>query len=403
MFIQIRWLVQTAETEKKHFEQGVKLSIDLTMHQIMDDPKLCSNIQSCLLDSMCQKVKTLRKLEWQKIDSILKSNLDNYGINCEYQFDLKFQIKKANRAQDSTDNLYCSENLRHEYQKGNLQMEMILPDKNSFIKKRIGPIFISSILLILLVAASFIFTLRIYFKEEKRASLIKNFIHNMAHEFKTPVAVIGLANSRLKKNIEISEDEKLLKYTEIIDNEKVKIQNHLTAILDLAYFEGKNTLLEKENVVINELIEASLKNINPILEEKNASISYKKLDKDISIYCSKTHIINSLTNIMDNACKYSNGNLKLKINTFEENKNLIVEIEDNGIGIAPKDLPYVFDKYFRVNTGNIHNIKGYGIGLSYVKEVISLHGGSVGIESKYGKGSTFTIILPINNNHVVKN
>jgi two-component system phosphate regulon sensor histidine kinase PhoR len=290
--------------------------------------------------------------------------------------------------------MYFSENLRIEYQKGNLQLEMKLPDKNSFIKRRIGPIFISSILLILLVAASFVFTLRIYFKEEKRASLIKNFIHNMAHEFKTPVAVINLANSRLRKNLEVSELNKLTKYVEIIDNEKDKIQSQITAILDLAYFEGKNALLKKEKVSVIEIIENAILNINPILKEKNGSLVFEPKSLNSYINCSKCHIINSLTNILDNACKYSNGNLRIEIDAFERENHMYIEITDNGIGISHKDIPYVFDKYFRVSTGDIHNIKGYGIGLCYVKEVIGLHGGKVELESKPGIGSKFTIILP---------
>jgi two-component system, OmpR family, phosphate regulon sensor histidine kinase PhoR len=394
LVLQIRWLIETAETEKMHFEQGVKLSIDLTMQQIINDPKLCNNIQTCLLDTMCLKIKALRKIEWQKIDSIIKRNLNNYGINCEYNFDLKFEIaSQPQQLADSTQNV-SPERLLLDYHSGNLQLIVDMPDKNSFIKKRIGPIFIGSILLIVLIAFSFVFLVWLYFKNEKNYLYFKRFLHNMSHEFKTPVSVIGLANSGIKRFIEHSGEKKLLKYTEIIDNENKKIEEQLTAILDLAYFESDKARLVIKPERANELVEAAILNIKPILEDKNGKINWDPMHTDLLVDCSKCHIVNALTNILDNACKYSAMFPEISVVTLVEKDSLIIDILDNGIGILKKDIPYIFEKYYRVGNGNIHNTKGYGIGLSYVQEVLRLHGGKVEVESEFGKGSRFRILLP---------
>lgn len=395
LVIQIKWLIETAETEKRHFTQSVNLSLDLTVNQILSDQKLCSNIQMCLLDTQCMKTKALKKLEWHKIDSLIKSNLKFYGIDCNYDFELKFMSPDSTKKMLLDGKQTKSQDSVLSFQRGNIQIGIRLPEKASFITKRISPLFISSILLILMVAASFIFTLLIYKKAEKRAEVIKGFILNIAHEFKTPISVIGLANSRIKNQMEHPDKEKLNKYLTIIDSEKTKIEKHLSAILNHAYIEDKATNIAKEETEIKSLIENAVLNIETILEDKNGRIETSIQTNNIYLQCNKSQIVNSLTNILDNACKYSNGDLKIKIKCFDEGNDIVFEIEDNGIGISGADIPFIFDKYFRVSTGNIHNIKGYGIGLSYVKEVVEKHGGKIELFSKIGSGSRFRIYLPI--------
>lgn len=396
-YIQIRWLIETAETEKKHFTQSVKLSLDYTMHQIMSDQKLCTNIQRCLLDSQCMKTRELKKVEWQKIDSIIKSNLEYYDIKCDYKFDLEYQQSKQNVQNARTDELFLSGSNKIAYKQGNIQLIIQIPDDNEFIINRIGPMFIISLLLIILCVSSFIITVRLYFKNQKRSDLINNFIHNMAHEFKTPVAVIAMANSRIKNNLEQGMNGRFLKYTTIIENEKDKMEDHIESIFNLAYFESKQALLRIESTNIKKLIDSAILNVNTILEEKDGKIEFSENCENISVDCDRNHMINSLTNILDNASKYCHERPKISISYYKDKKHVVIQISDNGIGVSKKDLPYVFDKYFRVNTGNIHNIKGYGIGLSYVKEVVELHGGSIELESKQGKGSLFKIYLPLKN------
>ena len=193
-----------------------------------------------------------------------------------------------------------------------------------------------------------------------------------------------------------------MRYTDIIENEKSRLQEHLSEMLELACLESKNAVLKCESVDVRNILDETIKNSCITLEEKKGNIEFECLASDTTVLGSKRHLLNSFSNIVENACKYSNGNLKVKINCYTKGEQLITEISDNGIGIKSKDQNLVFDKYYRVPTGDIHNIKGYGIGLSYVKEVIQLHNGKIQLNSKAGKGSTFKVILPLNNDKVAK-
>ena len=389
-------MVQTAETEKRHFTQSVKLSLDLAASQISQDRQMCNNVQICLLDTSSSFVRRLKTLEWNKVDSIIKSNLENYDIDLAYDFEIVYAGSK--QVSGLNPEACYSESLDIALQQGGIDLRVRFPEKNKFIVERISTMFISSILLILLLTASFIVTYRMFDKERKLALQTKNFINNMAHEFKTPLASIGFANSRIKNSEEIQLPDKLLRYTEIIENEKSKLQEHLSEMLELACLESKSAVMKAENVDVKSLLEETVKNSCISLEEKKGSIQFDCSAIKTIVYGSKRHLLNSFSNIVENACKYSNGNLVLNINCYNEENQLVTEISDNGVGIALKDQKYVFDKYYRVPTGDVHNIKGYGIGLSYVKEVVELHNGTIRLNSKFGKGSTFKVLLPLKEN-----
>jgi len=391
--------VQTAETEKRHFTRSVKLSLDLATSQISQDRQMCNNVQICLLDTSSALVRRLKKLEWNKVDSIIKSNLEQYDIDLTYDFEIVYAGTRQSAIYQLHPEVY-TESLDIELQQGGIELRVRFPEKNKFIVERISTMFISSILLILLLMASFIVTYRMYDKERKLALQTKNFINNMAHEFKTPLASIGFANSRIQNSKEVQLPEKLLKYTEIIENEKSKLQEHLSEMLELACLESKRAVMRHESVDLSSLLEETVKNSCISLEEKNGAIHFDCPATKTTVFGSKKHLHNSFSNLIENACKYSNGNLIIKISCYNKGKQLVTEISDNGIGIDPKDQKMIFDKYYRVATGDVHNIKGYGIGLSYVREVVQLHNGTIQLNSKVGKGSTFKVYLPLKENDI---
>ena len=393
LYIQISRLINTAETEKRHFTQSVKLSLNLAASEISQDRQMCQNVQRCLMDdTKSTYFKELKRLEWNKVDSIIKSNLEHYEIDLEYDFEIVYtdliQFKPAQEA--------CyTESLNIELQQGGIELRVRFPEKNKFIIQRISTMFVSSILLILLLMASFLITYQMYVQERNLAIQTKNFINNMAHEFKTPLASIGFANSRIKNSKEVELPEKLIRYTEIIENEKTKLQEHLSEMLELASLESRSAFLKKEPVNIEEVLKETIKNSCISLEEKKGEIEFNCRTELTTIDGNRTHLVNSFSNIIENACKYSNGNLIIRISCYSTDNKLIVEISDNGFGISCKDQKLVFDKFYRVPTGDVHNIKGYGIGLSYVKEVVEQHMGQIELKSKLGKGSTFKVTLPV--------
>jgi len=394
LFIQINQLIETAETEKRHFAQSVKLSLSLATEQMSRDRKMCSNVQSCLLDTQSFKSQELKKLEWHRVDSIIKSNLDQYKIDLEYDFEIvNMDLNNLKIKQDTCEVCY-SESLEIALQQAGSQLIVRFPEKNMFIIKRIGTMFISSIMLILLVTASFILTLSLYLRERKLAGRIKDFINNMVHEFKTPIASIGFANHRIQNNKEFTLPEKLHKYTQIIDNEKNKLQEQIGTILDLAQLESEFSPRNFSTVDMRVILEEAIQAVELCVSDKNGQIKFQNHAIKTELFGSKSHLVNAFSNLLDNACKYSNGDMQISINMYNQNGDIHVEIIDNGMGISAKNQKYVFEKYYRVPTGNIHNIKGYGIGLSYVNEVVRMHQGKIKLRSAEGKGSTFSIYLP---------
>lgn len=393
LYIQISRLITTAETEKRHFAQSVKLSLDLVAKEITEDRQMCRNVQICLMDTSSNFISTLRKNEWNKVDSIINVNLEYYNIDLAYEFEIVYSNSGSINFEDKCEVCYA-ENLNIALNSRGVELRVKFPEKNKFIIERISTMFISSILLILLLMASFILTFKMYTQEQKLAAQTKSFINNMAHEFKTPLASIGFANSRIRNNQEIDLTSKIIKYTEIIETEKSKLQQHLGCLLDLASLESKKSILEFETIELKSLLQEVISNSCIALEEKKGQIVFNCNAENTYINGSRMHLINSFANIVENACKYSNGNLLIDIKCFNKDSQIVTEISDNGIGIAHKEQKLIFDKFYRVSTGNIHDIKGYGIGLSYVNEVVTLHKGKIGLKSKPGVGSTFKISIP---------
>ncbi len=397
LYIQINTLVETAETEKRHFAQSVKLSLNLAAEQISKDRQMCRNVKNCLLNKESAVISKLREQEWAKVDSIIKRNLDLYNIELAYEFEIiNKNIDIHSGKFDLSTEICFAESLDIDLQQEGVDLRVKFPEKNKFIIKRISAMFVSSILLIFLLTAAFITTLKLYLKEKKIAEKTRDFVNNMTHEFKTPIANIGFANHRIKNSKDVVLPEKLINYTKIIEKEKNKLQNQVHEILNVAYIEDYSNTNNFENVDIENVINEAIDSIKLAINEKNGSISYKNEARQTTLKGNRLHLLNSINNILDNAYKYANENLKIEIKTYLENQNLIIEIADNGIGIRKEYQKYIFDKYYRIPTGNVHNIKGFGIGLTYVKAVVNQHDGTIELKSSEGKGCTFKISLPIN-------
>jgi len=326
LYIQVDTLVQTAEAEKKHFAQSVKLSLNFAAEQISKDRQMCSNVKSCLLNKDSTFVRELRKKEWAKIDSIIKHNLDLYNIDLEYEFEIITENVSLDTGKfDLSSEICFAESLDIGLQQAGVNLRVRFPEKNKFIVKRISTMFVSSILLIFLLTASFITALKLYLKEKSIAEKTRDFVNNMTHEFKTPIANIGFANQRIRNNKDIVLPEKLINYTEIIEKEKSKLQNQVNEILNVAYIEDYSNGNNFEKIDVQHIINEAIESIKHAVEEKNGTIHYDNKAGLTKMKGNRLHLLNSITNILDNADKYSNGNLKIEIKTYNKEQNIIIE------------------------------------------------------------------------------
>lgn len=253
-------------------------------------------------------------------------------------------------------------------------------------------IYISTIVFLVLIF--FGFSLATIIKQKRLSEVITDFINNMTHELKTPIATISLSSEMIMRLGNDDDLKKAKKYAGIIFKENKRLETQVERVLNISTLDTENTTLNKKSLDFHELLDEvkdtfdfnQLANGGKILIENNASI--------FTIQADPIHITNVVYNLLDNAVKYCITKPFISITTKNERNYLVIEIKDNGIGIRKEDLKMIFDKFYRVSTGNIHDIKGFGLGLFYVKLIINEHNGSIDVKSKLGEGSAFTIKLP---------
>jgi two-component system, OmpR family, phosphate regulon sensor histidine kinase PhoR len=268
------------------------------------------------------------------------------------------------------------------------------PNRESHLINQMGIwSFSSGVLLIVIVF--FAYTLFVILKQKRLSEIQKDFINNMTHEFKTPISTIAVSTEVLKDPNIIHQPERLLNYTTIIEKENTRLKQQVERVLQMARLEKEDIGLKKELVDMHVVIQDAIKNTTASLQEKKGSITCQLNASQSSIEADKLHLTNVLYNMIDNAIKYCSKAPQIEIRTSIENKFLLIEVQDNGIGISQENQKFVFQKFYRVSTGNVHDVKGFGIGLNYVKSVVSAHKGSVKLISELGAGSTFKINLPL--------
>jgi two-component system phosphate regulon sensor histidine kinase PhoR len=343
-----------------------------------------------------------KRISRSQIDSLLKLNFRNYGINIDFNYGVITQMG------DSSKLVLCDTNktaLEKSELKALLYPSDILPFKNFltvvfpgsryFFYKLILPQLILSAVFILIIIGSFVYTIRIIFLQKKFGGLIMDFINNMTHEFKTPISTIALASDAIAQPEINNNEEKLKKYNRIIQDENSRMKQQVDKILQMALLEEGDYELNLSVIDLHELINNAVGNLSVRVEnlggklETNLSASNYRIKGDV------VHLINIINNILDNAIKYSPEGAHIIVQTHNEGSKIILSFIDNGMGIDEDDLKRVFDKYFRVPTGNLHDIKGFGLGLSYVKLMVEGHSGEIKIKSKPGIGTTVDITLPV--------
>jgi two-component system phosphate regulon sensor histidine kinase PhoR len=351
---------------------------------------------------LADRIPIEKRITGSEIDSLLKINFKNYGINIDYNYGVITQLKDSTKLVLGTPN---EDALRKSDLRALLYPSDIYPVKNFlavvfpgsryFLYKQILPQLILSALFILIIIGCFIYTIRIIFLQKKFGGLIIDFINNMTHEFKTPISTIALASEAIAQP-EIHNDEgKLKKYNRIIQDENFRMKQQVDKILQMAVLEQGDYELNFASVDLHELVNNAVSNISVRIEDRGGKLETNLSASSHRIKGDAVHLINIINNILDNAIKYSPEGVHIIVQTHNEDSRIILSFIDDGIGIDSDDLNRVFDKYFRVPTGNLHDIKGFGLGLSYVKLMVEGHNGDIKIKSKPGTGTTVDISFPV--------
>jgi two-component system phosphate regulon sensor histidine kinase PhoR len=277
--------------------------------------------------------------------------------------------------------------------KGETNFSLVIgfPNRVSYLRSSISFLIILSIVFTLVIIISFVSTILSSIRQKNISEMKTDFINNMTHEFKTPIATIDLALNAVK-NEKVKKDNTLVdKYLSIIKEENKRMNLQVENVLKISQLENKNILLNKTKTNINDIIIKSVASVKLLLDEKNGSIDLKLSENIFEFEFAFDEMINVFINILDNSIKYSKEEPKIHIETFMDLNLIKVKISDKGIGMSTKVKNKIFENFYRETKGNIHNVKGHGLGLSYVKKIVDLHGGTISATSDLNKGTSFTL------------
>ena len=276
-------------------------------------------------------------------------------------------------------------------------MIVIVPNIKKIVLKQIKWMIIGSVLFTLIIIAAFFLTVSALLRQKKLSAIKNDFINNMTHEFKTPLATISLAVDALRNEKVAQDKEKSEYFSSIIKEENKRMNKHVETILQSALLDRQEVRLNLKPLSVHQVIKDVLENFELQLQHKHGKVGINLNATNDQIAADEVHFTNLISNLIDNAIKYSKDNQDLFINitTHNTNRHLVIRIEDNGIGMSKESQRKIFEKFYRAHTGNIHNVKGFGLGLSYVKTMVDAHNGRIKVDSTLGKGTSFTIDLPV--------
>lgn len=336
-----------------------------------------------------------------KLDTLLKASLENKGIDAEYEFGVysksrNIVVLEKNpqfREPLMKEGMYFRLFPANNYASPDF-LVIYFPNQTRYLLLQMGGMLTISGLLLLFIIMAFMTVIIAIFRQKKLSQMKNDFINNMTHEFKTPISTVSLACEVLNDNSVPKSQEFVNSYINIISEENKRLGVMAEKILQTAILEKGQLNLRKEKIDLHGIIADVAHKIAIQVEIRDGSINTVLDAKDPVIIADKVHITNVINNLLDNANKYSPRKPLITISTQDQNNGVLIGITDNGIGINKANLKKIFDKLYRVPTGDVHNVKGFGLGLSYVKFIVEKHQGKVSVESEPGKGSTFRIWLP---------
>ena len=269
------------------------------------------------------------------------------------------------------------------------------PDQKEHILAGISNILLLSVFFICIIIVAFSSSLYQLVMQKRISEIKTDFINNMTHEFKTPIATINLALDAIKNPKIINDSEKVIRYVKMIREENKRMHGQVETVLRISRLEKNQLEISKTPIDIHDIIEEAISHVHLLVSDKNGNITSHLHAVQSEVLGSHLHLTNVVVNILENALKYSETSPNIEVFTESTSKFFTIKIKDDGIGMSKNTQKYIFNKFYREHKGNVHNVKGHGLGLAYVKEIIENHHGTVFVESEKGKGSTFTVKLPL--------
>lgn len=346
------------------------------------------------------------RIDFNELDEILTSFLESNNITLPFYYSIVNQNNKTLYQCNKTINVkgtpnekvYIQKLFPREASQQEFYLQVVFPTKRDFIYDSFNLIS-PSIGVIILTLAIFILTLIVIFRQKQINTMKNDFVNNMTHEFKTPISTISLASQMLHDESVALSPTMLNHVSNVIKDETKRLSLQVEKVLQMSMFENEKSILKLTEIELNILIQDIINSFSLKVTSKGGEIKTNLNAKRDLVLIDEIHFTNVVFNLMDNALKYCDKTPVLTLDTWNEKENICLSIEDNGIGIKKENLKKIFEKFYRVSTGNLHNVKGFGLGLSYVKKIITEHQGSIKVESEIGLGTKFTITIPTIKNY----
>ncbi len=400
--------VKPSQMPKGMILQNDKNSLSEASKSLQEIVKNRYIYQKALLDEVVYSIlysasdKPLKeRINFKLLDQDLKSELMNNGINIPYHFRVTTQDgREVYRCSDYSEKgeeyTYSQVLFRNDPASKMGVVKVHFPDMNSYIFSSVR--FITpAIVFTFILLVTFIFTIVVVFRQKRYTEIKNDFINNMTHELKTPIASISLAAQMLNDKSLTKSETMMSHLGGVIQDETKRLRFLVEKVLQMSMFDRKKAVFKKKELDLNEMVESIARSFSLRVEHTGGKIYTDIGAVESTIYVDEVHFQNAIFNLMDNAVKYGKPDQPLDIYmaTWNDDEHLYLSIRDTGLGIKKENLKKIFDKFYRVHTGNVHDVKGFGLGLAYVKQIVELHDGDITVESEYKKGTKFTIKLPI--------
>ena len=386
--------------DKNEISEASKSMQELVRNRFVYQKALLNEVVYSILYSASDK-PLKERINFKMLDKDLNAELVNNGIKIPYHFRVSTQdgrevYRCPEYSEEGEEYTYSQVIFRNDPQSKMGVVKVHFPDINSYIYSSVR-FMIPSVIFTIVLLITFIFTIFVIFRQKRYSEIKNDFINNMTHELKTPIASISLASQMLNDD-SVNKSPAMMKHLGTVINDETKRLRFLVEkVLQMSMFDRKKAVFKKKELDLNEMVENVANSFTLRVEHTGGKIYTDIGAVDSAIYVDEVHFQNVINNLLDNAVKYRKPDqpIDIYLTTWNDKDNLYLSVRDTGIGIKKDNLKKVFDKFYRVHTGNVHDVKGFGLGLAYVKNIVDLPNGEIKVDSEYGKGTTFTIKLPV--------
>lgn len=398
------WIDEDVLIEVRRFKANIDsiVEFDVNSQRTIEKVEEKSEMVTVVLNELFSKERKLEnRIDERQLQTLLSASLQNQGIDIGFDYgviDGEDQDIVLSNAKGHKNELMRSEFRTNLFTRDIIPsanyLTVYFPDQHTFLLGKIWFSLASSVLLVLVIIGIFWYAVYTIMRQKKISEIKNDFINNMTHEFKTPISTVSLACEALQDDDVNKSDLFLKRYLSIIEAENKRLGLQVEKVLQMATLDKKDFKLKLETLNVHEVIDQALENINLQIEKRDGTIRKELGATRNEVVADEVHLTNIVYNLLDNANKYSREKPVITISTENQNGGIIVRIADKGIGMPKEVMHRIFEKFYREPTGNLHDVKGFGLGLTYVKTMLDALGGTIGVNSDVAKGSTFEIYLP---------